>query len=368
MIRVLMVVTSLDCGGIENLLMNIYRLIDRNIIQFDFLTHRGTKFYFEEEVKQLGGKIYRISPVNPFFYSKYCKELNRFFKEHKEYKIVHAHLNTLSSYVLKTAKKNNVPIRIAHSHNCNLGDSFIKRLIKIYSRFILPNYCNYQFACSKEAGDFLFGKKNNNYFTIRNGINVEKYRLDTTLRTQERSKLNINNNIVFGNVGRFTEQKNHMYLLDIFKYINRKNTATKLLLIGDGELSQKIENRIKELNLEKSVILLGMRDDINKLLMVMDVFLFPSKSEGLGIALIEAQASGLQCLASTAIPKEAKVTDLVEFLPLGIDVKIWGEQAIAMAQRKRENTQINKIKEAGYDIADTVAWLQRFYLDVWEAL
>ncbi len=361
MLRVLMAVTSLDCGGIENLLMNIYRIIDRSKIQFDFLTHRNTKFYFEDEVEKMGGKIYRMPPVNPIPGSRYRKELDRFFKEHKEYKIVHAHMNALSTYVLRAAKRNNVPVRIAHSHNSELGEGLIKNLIKRYSRHNLNRYCNYKFACSKNAGIFLFRKGFDNCIILKNGIDVEQYRYNGEIRQRTRERLNIKTNTVYGHVGSFTEQKNHDFLIDIFAEIKKRDDKSKLMLIGDGPLAGRIKEKINDLNLDNDVIMLGTRNDVNELLMAMDVFLFPSKYEGLGIALIEAQAAGLKCLASSEVPKEADVTGLVEFLSIEDNTKVWAENAIGQVSDRID--QSSKIKEAGYDIEYTANWLQKFYMN-----
>ena len=363
MLRVLMAVTSLDCGGIENLLMNIYRNIDRSKIQFDFLTHRNTKFYFEDEVEKMGGKIYRMPPVNPIPGSRYRKELDSFFKEHKEYKIVHAHMNALSTYVLRAAKRNNVPVRIAHSHSSSFGDQWAKRMIKYYSRSKLKKYCNYRFACSEKAGHFLFGNiSENDYVIMKNGINVANYRFNAETRQRVREKLDIKANSVYGHVGSFREAKNHDFLIEVFSEIKKEDYRAKLILIGDGPLVGRIKEKINDLNLDDDVIMLGTRNDVNELLMAMDVFLFPSKYEGLGIALIEAQAAGLKCLASSEIPKEADVTGLVEFLPIDDKVGIWANQAVQLAKKLKRADQTAKIRSAKYDITDTAQWLEKFYL------
>ena len=365
MLRVLMVVTSLDCGGIENLLMNIYRLIDRDKIQFDFLTHRDTKFYFEDEVKSMGGEIYRLPPVNPVPGSHYRKELNKFFNEHKEYKIVHAHMNTLSTYALKAAKRNNVPIRIAHSHSSKLGRNCIKNTVKYFSRKNLKKYCNYKFACSEEASRFLFGNiDTNEYIIIKNGINVENYKFNYDIRQQVRKKLDIDYNSVYGHVRSFRDVKNHNYLIDIFNEIKKEDERSTLLLVGDGPLMGSIKEKIRKLNLENDVIMLGTRSDVNELLMAMDVFLFPSKYEGLPISLIEAQATGLKCLASTEVSKEVDVTGLVDFLSIADSSKVWAEEAVSKMAQSQRIDQSDKVRAAGYDIIDTAKWLQKFYLDV----
>lgn len=361
MLRVLQVVTSLNCGGIENLLMNIYRLIDRDKIQFDFLTHRNIKFYFEDEVNRMGGKIYRLPPVNPLPGSYYRKEIDKFFREHNEYKIVHAHMNALSIYVLRAAKMNNVPVRIAHSHSNGFERNLVKKIIKHLSRRNIKKYCNYKFACSKEAGHFLFGNiHDNEYVIIRNGINVDNYKLNFQIRRRLREELNVKCNSVYGHVGSFREAKNHVFLLDVFNEIKKRDDKAKLILIGDGPLSGSIKKKINILNLEDDVIMLGTRDDVNELLMAMDVFLFPSKYEGLGIALIEAQASGLKCLASSNVPIEADVTGLVDFLPIDC-TKVWVENAINVENQRVD--QSAKIKAAGYDIEYTANWLQKFYIN-----
>ena len=229
MIRVLQVVSAMHQGGLENLIMNIYRNIDRDKIQFDFITHYKEKSDFDDEIEKMGGKIYRFSFLEDKNIFKYIKELNDFFKTHKEYKIVHGHLASLGFIYLSVAKKHGVPVRIAHSHGTN-HENNLKGYIKGIG-FKLNKYpANYRFACSTLAGNYLFGK-NSNFEFIPNGIETEKFQYNDKKRKEIRKELKLNDNdIVIGNVGRFEQQKNHKFIIEIFKELYNINQNYKLIL------------------------------------------------------------------------------------------------------------------------------------------
>ena len=358
MIRVLQVVTHMNRGGLETMLMNYYRHIDRTQVQFDFLTHREYDGDYGEEIKTLGGIIYHLPVLNPFSNS-YKAALRSFFKEHPEYQIVHVHQDCLSSVILKEAKKCKVPVRIAHSHNSS-QDKNIKYPIKMFWRLFIPKYATDLLACSNDAGKWMF--RGEDFSVLNNAIDAELYKYSPQRKSEQRTKLGIlENELVVGHVGRFSPAKNHAFLLDIF-YEIRKQIPSKFLLVGDGELRSDIEKKIADLKLQDRVILTGVRDDVADLLQAMDVFVFPSHYEGLPVTMIEAQAAGLPCLISDKVPIECKKTDLVRQLPLSAGAKVWATAVIDAAKTDRLDTY-SEIKNAGFDIAENARKLQKYYLN-----
>ena len=358
MLRILQVVTHMNRGGLETMLMNYYRHIDRTQVQFDFLTHRPYDGDYGEEIKALGGKIYHLSRLNPFS-GRYKNELRQFFKEHPEYQIIHVHQDCLSSVILKEAEKCGVPVRIAHSHNAN-QDHNLKYAIKMYFRRFIPKYATDLFACSGEAGKWMFGDAP--FKVFNNAIDAQSYAFNVEKRNKSRKELGVcDTTLLVGHVGRFSPQKNHSFLIDIF-YEIQKRTEAKLLLVGDGELRADIEKKIADLKLQDKVIMTGVRSDVADLLQAMDVFVFPSHYEGLPVTMIEAQASGLPCLISDKVPIECKKTDLVRQISLNASANIWATAAIDAAKIDRRSTY-EEIKNAGFDIAENARKMQQYYLN-----
>lgn len=357
-IRVLQVVTHMNRGGLETMLMNYYRNIDRNKVQFDFLTHRpeNEKKDYDDEIRSLGGKIYHMPILNPFSPS-YMKSLDQFFKGHKEYKIVHSHLDCLSAYPLKAAKKNGVPIRIAHSHNTS-QEKNLKYLIKDYSKKQIPKYATHLFACGEEAGKWMFGK--HKFQIINNAIDTKKFIYNEEIRKQKRYELGVEDKFVIGHVGRFNLQKNHKFLIKCFADFAKTNEDAILLLVGNGELQEKSKEWVKEYKIEAKVKFLGLREDISQLLQAMDLFLFPSLFEGLPVTLVEAQAAGLPCVISDTITDEIMITDQISKVSLDADTKLWNQEIASYKHTPRENTML-QIVEHGFDIEKNAKWLEEFY-------
>lgn len=361
MLRILHVVTHMNRGGLETMLMNYYRNIDRTKIQFDFLTHREYDGDYGEEIKSLGGKIYHLPVLNPLSI-KYRSALDHFFYEHKEYQIIHVHQDCMSSVILRSAWKHGVQIRIAHSHSSS-QDKNLKYLLKMYYRKKIPKYATELFSCSIEAGIWMFG--NRKIQVLNNAIDSEKYIFRQEIRNKIRKSFDIHENeILVGHVGRFCYPKNHLFLLDIFNVIQKKISA-KLILVGDGELRNKIEEKVIKYGLERKVILTGIRSDVADLMQAMDVFIFPSHYEGLPVTLIEAQAAGLACLISDKVPIESKITDLVHQIELDKPAGVWADMAIRLSHSKREDKS-SEIKKAGFDIKQNAEWLQKYYFDISE--
>lgn len=356
-IRVLHVVTYMGRGGLETMLMNYYRHIDRNRVQFDFLVHRDFKADYDDEILSLGGRIYHVSKLNPFSFH-YHHELNNFFKNHPEYKIVHVHQDCLSSFALKAAKRNHVSIRIAHSHNAN-QDRNLKYLVKRYFMKSIPKYATHLFACGKEAGDWMF--QGSPFTIMNNAIDTDQFIYNQSIRENVRNTLNIDSNIlVIGHVGRFFYQKNHDFLIDIFNEVHRINKNTKLMLIGTGELEESIKEKVNNLHLKDNVMFLGNKNDVNQLMQAMDIFVFPSHYEGLPVTLVEAQASDLFIVKSNNVPSQCIMTPHILSLSLDSTAKEWAQQILNI-HYQRGNTS-RYIKDAGYDIKQNSQWLQDFYI------
>lgn len=362
-IRILQVVTIMNRGGLETMLMNYYRKLDRSRIQFDFMTNRIERGHYDDEIEALGGKIYRLSPIKPGNYNKYFNELDQFFKEHKEYKVVHSHINENSGFVLKAAKKAGVPYRIAHSHLSDLKFDY-KYPFRVYARRSLKGNVSDYFACSKRAGEWLFGKKISNsgkVTVLSNAVDTEKFKINEDIRRKMRKELGIEGKKVIGHVGRFNPQKNHEFLIDIFNEVYKKDKNTVLLLVGDGYLKEKIENKVKKLGLGDSVRFLGVREDIPELMQAMDLFLFPSKFEGLAVVMVEAQAAGLNVITSTGVTKESDITNNVEFIDLNKGSQHWANIVLSSDFKKKDS--IKQIINKGYDSSNNVKWLSKFYIE-----
>lgn len=361
-IRILQIVTYMGRGGLETMLMNYYRNIDHSRVQFDFLVHRNFEADYDNEIKAMGGNIYHVSKLNPLS-NQYKSELDKFFNEHKEYKIVHSHLDCMAGIPLKVAKKCDVPIRIAHAHSSNQTKD-IKYVLKLlYKRNITKN-ANYLFACGEQAGRWMFNT--NDFKVINNAIDAKKYSYNEKIRNIRRTEFNIpKDSIVIGHVGRFMVPKNHDFIIDIFNKIHLNNPNSYLMLVGEGDLKEAILDKVKELNLEEYVIFTGLRSDVNQLLQAMDVFLFPSLYEGLPVSIVEAQAAGLPCLISDKVPIECKKTDLVYQLNLNDSVGIWADKVNELSHIQRRDTY-EDIKNAGFDIVENAKWLENFYLDMYK--
>lgn len=376
--RILQVLTTMNRGGAETMIMNYYRAIDRTKVQFDFLLHRNEESAYDKEILQLGGKIYRVPSITPINYIKYKEALSLFFSKHQDYIIVHSHLNALSGIILGVARKKGVPVRISHSHlavqpyilkkifNKNTDvTAIIKDSIQTLIRKSVRKNSTHFFACGIKAGNWLFGKENASKVTIiNNAIDVSKFTFSEKEREKIRKSLIIKDEKIIGHVGRFNEQKNHFFLIKIFKEIVSQDENVVLVLVGVGGLRSKIEDEVNKLGIRNKVRFLGLRDDIPNLLQAFDIFLFPSLYEGLPVTLVEAQAAGLRIVTSNRVTTEVDITQLVTFLSLGISSKEWASVVINNLDYKRRNTN-KMIADGSYDVYTNALKLQNFYLDVW---
>lgn len=361
-IRILHVVTHMNRGGLETMIMNYYRHMDRNQVQFDFLVHREERADYDDEIEALGGVIYRLPRLIPWSAS-YRKKLNAFFRNNPEYKIVHVHQDCLSSIILKAAKKAGVPVRIAHSHNSN-QDHNLRYLIKLYYKQSIARYATDLFACGNAAGEWMFSGVP--FTVLSNAIDVGDFRYNETKRNEIRSEYGISDDtFVIGHVGRFSVQKNHSFLIEVFAKCVERCENTRLLLIGDGELREEIQKKVYSAGLASKVIFAGIQGDISAYLQAMDVFVFPSLYEGVSLATIEAQASGIPCVFSDGIPKECVVTDLARMTSLNCTPEIWAEIILCCRSENRRDT-FSDICNSGFSIDRKAQWLQDYYIAHWK--
>ena len=362
-IRVLQIVTYMGRGGLETMLMNYYRNIDRANVQFDFMVHRSFEADYDAEIRSMGGIIYRMPRLNPFSRS-YGKKLDRFFMQHQEYRIVHAHLDCMSGIPLRFADKDGVPVRISHSHNNNQTKD-VKYPLKLLFKKVIPWYANELFACSRAAGKWMFGS--NKFQILNNAIDTEKFRYNELTRIEKRKELCFSESaFLVGHVGRFMEQKNHIFLLDIFSELCKMDKDARLLLVGDGPLRSEIEERARHLQIVDRVIFAGVRSDVAELMQAMDLFLFPSKFEGLPVTLVEAQTAGLPCVISDMIPEDSVVTDdLVTVESLRSSPREWALQVLRRKGEPRMDHS-SEVAAAGFDIRESAKWLEAFYLEKWD--
>ena len=368
-IRIAQVIGKWLGGGVEAVVMNYYRHIDRNKIQFDFICDSDSTNIPYEEIEKLGGKVILVPPYQKVF--AYHKELKKIFREN-DYKIVHSHINTLSVFPLYAAKCAKVPIRIAHSHSTTNKKEWKKNLLKQVLRPFSKVFATHYFACSEYAGRWLFGNKEydkGNVFLLNNAIEVDKFKYDEKIRKEVRKELKIKEDtVVIGHIGRFVAQKNHTFLIDIFNEYHKLNSNSLLLLVGQGPLEEEIKEKVKKLELEDSVKFLGQRNDVNKLYQAFDLFLLSSLYEGLPVVGIEAQASGLLCILSKSMTKETKVLETTKFISLEKNDKEWAKIINKELTNFKRKDTTKEIVNNGYEINVETIKLENKYKSLLENL
>ena len=365
MIRVLEVFHGMGCGGAENMIMNLYRNMDLEQIQFDFLVHTENKCFFDKEILERGGHIYRVPYYNGLNIVSYVKALNAFFDAHPEIKVVHGHLGSCANIYLMVAKRHGC-FTIAHSHGTKPTWSF-KNMIYRLNTYGVRRVADYFIGCGDAAGEYRYGKriveKSGRYSILNNAINTERFIYNESIRYAIRNQYGISDEMVLGHVGRFSYEKNHERLIEIFKYLVDDHPKAKLFLIGEGPLKEEIEKKVIQYSLSKNVIFTGLQKNVNEYLQAMDCFVFPSLHEGLPVTAIEAQASGLPCILSDTITKEVSITDLVNYVSLEKENAEWVKQIEQAIKNTKRRDRRQDIINAGYDINSTTEWLAHFYTE-----
>lgn len=368
MIRVLHSVSNMDRAGLETMLMNYYRHMDREIVQFDFLANKAKPGAYEEEIKQMGGRIFVSPGFHPAKLFQYREYMRHLFLEHPEIQIVHAHNGALAYYALREAKRNQIVHRIAHSHNSKINFDW-KWPIKQYCKARMKGVATDFFGCGKCAASFYFGKKivdNKGYTTIRNAIDERNFLFRSEIREKLRIQYGVTECFVIGHVGRFMYQKNHTFLIDIFAEVYKQKKNAVLMLIGEGKLEKEIRKKISRLGLEKNVIFTGSIPNVNEMYQMMDVFVLPSRYEGLPVVGIEAQASGLYTIFSDTITKEVAITDRSVFVPLAAPASQWAACILKVAKKHERKNMEEEIRKAGYSICKEAKRLQNLYCQMVE--
>ena len=383
---VLHVVGRLDIGGAESRIMDLYRNIDREKVQFHFMQHTSDKCAFEEEVLSLGGKVYHVPRFNVKNYFEYKKAWKEFFAVHPEIKVVHGHMTSTAAIYLPIAKKAGVQVTIAHARSAGV-DPGIKGKITNFLRRNLYKKCDYRFTCSKLAGEAVFGnqkeEKRKAKF-IPNAIEVDKFAFDIETRVSVRQELGIADKYVIGHVGRFAPMKNHIYMLEILeqciKIEKEKNLSeTVMMFLGDGPLKEEIQQKAAEKGIASRILFMGNKVDVYRYYQAMDYFLLPSFYEGLPGTAIEAQASGLPGIISDAVTEEAVVTDLMQMRSVKEDARVWAEEIMIESQKywmarkgmcvekqdsviKARGSYAEIVKKAAFDVIEQAKRMEEFYL------
>ncbi|MEG1410481.1 MAG: glycosyltransferase family 1 protein [Romboutsia sp.] len=369
-IRVLHIVGNMNRGGTETMLMNLYRNIDKNRIQFDFISFDDEEAHYDKEIRRMGGKIIKISKPSLLGFYKSVSEISNIINEYGPYRVVHAHTLFNSGFAIIASKKLGIKIRITHAHTTSDNEENLLRKIYIkYMRSIINRYSTHILACSNEAGRYLFGKdcsKKNNYSFFPNLIDYKNIlEVNNEEVTKFKKERNLDDKLVMGHIGTLKQSKNQKFLIEITHFLVSQNYNVELLLVGQGNMKDELERLVKEYGLEENVLFTGVREDIDIMLHSMDIFIFPSIYEGLGLVLLEAQAAGLPCIVSEAIQEEADLgLGLIKQLNLSDGEVKWSEEILQSANEKKDISR-NKIKkvfeEHGYSTKKCISKLMQLY-------
>jgi len=368
MIRILHSVSNMDRAGIETMLMNYYRYIDRSKVQFDFLCNKKKPGAYDEEIKTMGGRIYHTPGLNPAKYPAYLKFMRNLFQKHPEYKIVEAHNGALGVYALHAAKVCKIPMRIFHAHGASITKDW-KLPIKLVCKALLPANMNEHYSCGVEAARCYFGEKvvqGHNYELIPNAIKVSDFIFDSRTRERIRKENGLNSKHVIGHVGRFMAQKNHMFLLDVFAEVHKRDTNAQLVLLGDGELMEFVRQKAEKLQLKESIMFVGNVGNANEWYQAFDCFVLPSIWEGLPVVGVEAQAADLPCIFSARVTKEIGLSERARFVGIDEPLEKW---ATAIEEALQQTIRVDRtrlITEKHYNIEKEAIGLQERYLRLYE--
>ena len=349
--RMLCIVGSMNAGGAETFLMKVYRELDKTQYQMDFAVAAEEKGFYDDEILSMGGRIHHIVPKTKGVVKNFLSVKALVAGEGYSY-VLRTSQHSLSALELLAARLGGATTTIYRSSNSNTGSlSRVQSVMHSLCRFMPRRFANVRIAPSTEAAEFMFGKdfvKKNKCSLIHNAIDTDVYHYSTEWRKEIREELNLTNKTVIGHVGRFTHQKNHTFLLDVFCEIKKRDPDAVLVLVGKGELESEIEEKAQSLGIFKDIVFTGVRSDVPHLLCAMDVFVFPSFYEGMPNTVIEAQATGLPCVIADTITKEANITGLVQYLPLK-DPAYWAERSLAAISSERADTKA-LFMENKYDI------------------
>lgn len=380
-VRVLHVLGNTNLGGAESRIMDLYRHTDRNRVQFDFLVHSGEEGFFEKEIRELGGRIFRVPRFRIYNYFSYRKALKEFFQKHHEFALVQGHMTSTAAIYLPIAKKAGVKKTAAHARSAGV-DKGLKGTMTRFLRRNLADKADYLFTCSELAGISVYGEKavrEGKTIFIPNAIDCAGFTFDPEKRKKMREELGLTDSFIIGHVGRFHYAKNHEYLLRVFAELCRMSAGAggstaetgadqnyHLILLGEGPLMEDTRKLAEELGVADKIHFLGNHKNIADYYQAMDYFVYPSRYEGMPGTIVEAQASGLPCLMSDTICREVIVTELVETMSIEEEPKAWAEglqrriDALVSKQENREKYAA-KMAAAGFDVQAQAERMMRFY-------
>lgn len=362
LIRVLHIVPALDGGGVENLLLNYYSHMNKDKFVFDFIVHGKNVGALESVFEKMGSKIYHIPPKHESFLQN-LKAMQRIIND-GNYDVVHAHQGAIGTFPMYFAKKAGVRCRITHSHVAFMRESLLRKIINKFLLIFLKKYATDWFACGTDAGRFLWGDNavnNGKVHVMNNAIEIDKFTFNPLIREEMRHQLDVDGKFVIGNVGRLSYQKNHEFLIRVFNEIYKLEKNGVLLLVGRGELEDDVRQQVEELGLTEAVKFLGIRNDVPSLLQAMDVFLLPSRYEGLPVVLVEAQAAGLVSVVADTITKEVKVTDKVIYISLEESYLGWANEVLMFTNGYERKDTFPQMQLGGYDILQEAKKMELFY-------
>lgn len=361
-IKILYILPTLNItGGIESYVINYYLNFDKSITA-DFITHEIKDEYYKNIIEEKGGKVYLMPKIGLRNLGDFTQKLKEFFAKNHDYDIIHCNMANAGLFYFREANKYKIPVKIIHSHQNAYADTISHSIRNIPLIKLSVKMANVNFACSKLAGDFLF--KNKKYHIINNAINFKKFEFNENSRIKIRNKYNISDDIfLIGNVGRLVPQKNQLFLVEIMQELVKRNKNIKLMIIGDGELKKKLEEKIDEYKLNNNILLVAGKSNINEYYCAFDCFVLPSIYEGLGFVNIEAQVCGLDVITSSGVPQEAKITDHLTYLSLESDASKWATEIMKITNKNR-NELTKEIYNSGYDIEKEAKKLQELYYNL----
>ncbi len=364
MLRVLHSVSNMARAGIETMLMNYYREMDRSQVQFDFLANKPTPGEYDDEIRGMGGRVFVSPGLNPLHFPRYRRYVAELLRENPDIRIVHAHNEAMGYYALQSAKDAGLQVRIAHAHNTRIIRDY-KYPLKLVCKQLLPGAATDYWSCGRDAGIYYYGEKrwNASGFILRNAIDVSRFRFRPEVREKQRQLHGLQECFVIGHVGRVKVQKNHSRLLEIFAEVAKAEPDARLALIGTGELEQSVREKAQAIGIQDKTLFLGQMADVSQWYQAMDCFVLPSLFEGLPVVGIEAQATGLPCVFSDRVTDEVLLTPETRRVSLHADNRKWAGEILAARRQEADRAQgMNIVRQAGYDIHTEARRLQDIYL------
>ena len=361
-VRIAHIIGKIRNGGVESVIMNYYRNIDRTKIQYDVIIDEDSSNpHVQAEIESLGGKIITVPPYQKI--ATYHNALYQLFRQNN-YPLVYSHMNTLAVFPLFAAWRAGVPIRVAHSHStAGRGETkrnIIKYMLRPFAKVFPTHLC----SCSEYAGRWLFGDNAFDSGRVKvwnNAVNTGRFAYSESVRHEIRKALNLSGKFVVGHSGRFMTQKNHTFLIDIFAEIHRRREDSVLLLVGEGPLMNEVRAKVSGLGLSECVVFLGNVNDMERYYQAMDVFMFPSLYEGLGMSAVEAQIAGLPVVCSTELPVEAKICENLHFISLKDSTSVWAEAALKNSAGHIRKDMSSCARKSGFDIKTEGVKLSEWY-------